>query len=62
MFEAGTNVARYLIADKVNLPVERRREIETELNYLVSLVALTALILSLVSYTDGLRRLRYKRG
>jgi hypothetical protein len=35
---------------------------ETELNYLVSLVALMALILGLVAHSDGLRRLRHKRG
>jgi hypothetical protein len=35
---------------------------ETELNYLVSLVALMALILSLIAHSDGLRRLRHKRG
>ncbi|GEM_PF-6567879 len=35
---------------------------EAELNYLVSLVALVTLILGLVAHSDGLRRLRHKRG
>jgi len=35
---------------------------ETELNYLVSLVALMSLILGLFAHSNGLRRLRHKRG
>lgn len=35
---------------------------EAELNYLVSLIALMALILGLVAHSDGFRRLRHKRG
>lgn len=39
-----------------------RGEIETELNYLVSLVAVLAAILGLACHGDGLRRLRRRRG
>jgi hypothetical protein len=41
---------------------QRRREMETELNYLVSLVALLAVVLALACYGNGSRRLRRHRG